>query len=210
VDSRFDLVRILQTAVWVVTSPVSFFKAMPRSGGFVEPLIFMVVMGLIGASLQAVFSNTGLQPLAFEMDSLSLIIMLTFAIVVSGFIAAGIYFVIWRLMGSQGNYELAYRCNAYMSALIPVTTVINLIPDFAPVISIVISTIFLVIASVYVHNLPMRKSSLVFGALGLIFIMLSVTSDIAMRKKASEMDIQEQHEAIEEPGQGIIEGLKDI
>lgn len=195
-DSRFDLVRILRTAVWVVTSPVHFFKVMPRLGGYLEPLIFMVVMGFIGASLQAVFGFVGLQPVELEIDAASLIIMLTLVIVVSGFVAAAIYFVIWRLMGSQESFETSFRCNAYISALIPITTVLNLIPFFAPGVSIILSTIFLVVASIHVHRLPPKRSWFVFGALGLIFMMISITSDITVQRLREDIEIQQGSEGI--------------
>lgn len=195
-DSRFDLFRILRTAVWVVTSPVHFFKVMPRAGGYVEPLIFMVVMGFIGASLQAVFGIVGLQPVELEIDAASLILMLTLVIVVSGFVAAAIYFVIWRLMGSQESFETAFRCNAYISALIPLTTILNLIPILAPGISIILSTIFLVIASVHVHRLPPIRVWIVFGALGLIFMMISITGDITMQRLREDTEIQQGSEGM--------------
>jgi hypothetical protein len=181
---------------------------MPRAGGYVEPLIFLVVMGFIGASLQAGFGIVGLQPVELEIDTASLIIMLTLVIVVSGFVAAAIYFVIWRLMGSQESFETAYRCNAYISALIPITTVLNLIPFFAPGISIILSTIFLVIASVHVHRLPPKRSWLVFGVLGLIFMMISITGDITVQRLREDTEIQQDSEGmgISTRGRGVNPG----
>jgi hypothetical protein len=169
---------------------------MPRAGGYVEPLIFMVVMGFIGASLQAGFGYVGLQPVELDIDSVSLILMLTMVIVVSGFVAAAIYFVIWRLMGSPESFETAFRCNAYISALIPITTVLNLIPFFAPGISIILSTIFLVVASVHVHHLPPKRVWLVFGALGLIFMMISIRGDIMMKRLKEDAEIQQGSEGM--------------
>jgi hypothetical protein len=209
-DPRFDLINILNTAVRVVTSPVHFFKEMPRTGGYTEPLVFMVVMGLIGAFLQAMFSVTGLQPVEMDIDTIPLIMMLTIAIVISGFILAAIYFAIWRVMGSQESFETAYRCYAYISALTPVTTILNLIPFFAPALSVILLTIFLVIASVYVHNLSPRKSWIVFGALGLIFLMVSVTGEIAVNRLKGELEMHEQFDGREEPGREEIDNFEDI
>lgn len=209
-DPRFDLVNIFRTAVRVVTSPAGFFREMPKTGGYLEPLIFMVVMGLIGASLQAVFSAAGLQPMELQGDAFSLIIMFTLIIVVSGFVAAAIYFVIWRIMGSNESFETAYRCNAYISSLIPISTVLNLIPYVAPAISVLLSTVFLVIASVCVHNLPSRKSWMVFGALGLIFMIVSVTGDMAMKKLREDMEVQSHFDEGKEPAEELILDLKDI
>ena len=47
---------ILDTMKKVVTNPVGFFKGMPRSRGFIEPLVFMVSMGVAAGIIQAFFS----------------------------------------------------------------------------------------------------------------------------------------------------------
>jgi len=188
----FDLVRIVKTAIRVITSPALFFKEMPRTGGFIEPLVFMIVMGLIGGLIQAVFGIAGLQQMNLEMDAISFIMMLTILIVVSGFVAAAIYFIIWKLMGSQESFETAYRCNAYISALIPITAVLNLFPYVNQIVSVFLITLFLVIATVQVHNQPVKKAWLVFGILGLIFMVASIASESALRHlQGTGMDMQE-------------------
>jgi len=207
-DSKFNLVAILRTAFRVIASPSGFFKEMPKTGGYIEPLVFMMVMGFVGTSLQAVFSKIGLQPVQLDIDAASLIMLLTFLIVASGFVAAAIYFIIWKLMGSHESFETAYRCNAYISALMPVTAVFNLVPYFGPVVTIALSTIFLVIASVRVHHLPPKKSWIVFGIFGLIFIMvMSMTEDIALKHLKGGSETQKQIEKIRVPPK---EALKDL
>jgi len=39
-----DFAAIPQTAVKVLTSPSEFFRQMPKTGGFVEPLVFMIAI----------------------------------------------------------------------------------------------------------------------------------------------------------------------
>lgn len=210
-ESRFDLKNILLTAVRVVTSPSGFFRDMPKTGGYLEPLLFMLVMGFIGAMLQALFGMSGLQDQQLDIDALSLILFLTIMIVISGFVAAAIYFVIWRVMGSQESFETAYRCNAYISALIPITTVLSLLPTVAPFISILLSTVFLVIASVHVHRLPSQKSWIVFGLLGLLFMMFfKITGHLEIKDMGGDQGIQRQFQ--ESPGRNddTLEDLKRI
>lgn len=60
------------------------------------------------------------------------------AVAIGSFIGAAILFVIWKLMGSQEDYETAYRCGAYLMALAPITTLINVIPYAGAIISLVI------------------------------------------------------------------------
>ena len=53
-----------QTAVNVVTKPAEFFQGMPKSGGFLEPLVFAIIMGFIAGIIQAILSFIGLGPSA--------------------------------------------------------------------------------------------------------------------------------------------------
>lgn len=208
--TKIDFVNIIQTAVKVITSPARFFKEMPRTGGFIEPLVFMIVMGFIGSLIQALLSVAGLSPAGPDIDAVSIIILLTIVIVVSGFIAAAVYFIIWKLMGSQESYETAFRCNAYISALIPIAAILGPIPYLDQIIAVVLTTFFLVIASVYVHSLPLKKAGLVFGILGLIFIMVSIAGEMALRRlEGTEMDMQENFQEIQninkEPHRALVQ-----
>jgi hypothetical protein len=48
-----------QTAVRVVTAPADFFKTMPKTGGFLEPLVFAVIMGAVAGIIQAIWGILG-------------------------------------------------------------------------------------------------------------------------------------------------------
>lgn len=191
----FDFAAMPQTAIKVLSSPSAFFREMPKTGGYVEPLIFMVIMGVIGGLIQAVFSLIGLSLVAGMAMGVASVVLLPIMIAVFGFVGAAIVFGIWKIMGSQESYETAYRCIAYMSALTPITTVIGIIPYIGSAIGIVIMTYFIVIASVEVHKIPSQKAWLVFGILGAIFIVLSLSAQFAARRLTGEaVKIQKQME----------------
>ena len=59
-NKSIDFAAMPQTAIKVVTSPAVFFKQMPKTGGFGEPLVFMMVMGLVAGIVNAVLSFIGL------------------------------------------------------------------------------------------------------------------------------------------------------
>ena len=55
-----DFAAIPQTALKVLTSPVSFFREMAKTGGFVEPLVFLVAHAVVTAIVDGVlFVNSG-------------------------------------------------------------------------------------------------------------------------------------------------------
>jgi hypothetical protein len=183
-----NLTAILKTAMKVLTSPPSFFKEMSKTGGFLEPLIFMVVMGVIGGLVQTIFSFFSLHIAGGMAMGIASIIFVPILIAIFGFLGAAILFVIWKLFGSQESYETAYRCGAYISVLTPIATLLGLIPYIGSAIAIMLSIYFLVIASIEVHKIPSQKAWLVFGIIGVILIIINIGGQYSARRLTSHAD----------------------
>jgi len=181
-----------QTAIDVVTKPAEFFQGMPKTGGFLEPLVFAVVMGVIVGIIQAILGLIGLGPAGGYggggMSGFGMIIFMPIAVAIGSFIGAAIFFVIWKLMGSQENYETAYRCGAYLMALSPITAVLGAVPYAGGLVSMAIFTLYIVMASVHVHNIPSQKAWLVFGIIGLVFALGGFYTEYKARNMASSME----------------------
>jgi len=187
--SKIDFATIPQTAMKVLTSPSEFFKEMPKTGGFVEPLVFMIAMGVVAGLLQSILSVLRLQVGAGMAMGLGSVIILPIMIGIFGFVGAAILFLIWKLTGSQESYETAYRCGAYIGVLTPISVLLHLIPYVGAAVSVLLMTFFLVTASVAVHNIPSRKAWLVFGIIGGLLVFFSVSAEFAARRigrKAAE------------------------
>jgi hypothetical protein len=181
-----NLSSIQKTAVSVLTSPSPFFREMPKTGGFVEPLIFMVIMGIISGLIQTIFSLVGLHIAAGMAMGVASIILFPIVMAIGGFIGAAILFVIWKLLGSQESYETAYRCGAYISVLMPIITILGLIPYLGSAVGIALYVYFLVVASMEVHKIPSQKAWLVFGIIGAILIIINISAQITARKFTKE------------------------
>jgi hypothetical protein len=110
-----------QMAVRIVTAPAEFFREMPKTGGFLEPLVFSGVMGLAASIIQAIWSLLGFGYGGQAQSGLASIflsiIYMPVIFAISSFIGAAIVFYIWKLMRSTENYEVSYRCMAYLMAL---------------------------------------------------------------------------------------------
>jgi hypothetical protein len=179
-----------QTAMNVVKNPVNFFQGMPKTGGFLEPLVFAVIIGFIAGIIQAILSFIGLGPsvrYGGGMSGFSMIIFMPIAAAIGSFIGGAILFVIWKLMGSQEDYETAYRCGAYLMSLTPITAIIGVVPYAGGIITMAIYVFYLVTASVHVHNIPSQKAWLVFGIIGLIFVLFGLFAEHKVRNMGSEM-----------------------
>ena len=186
IEKNFRL--IIDTIIKVVTNPVGFFKDMPKSGGFVEPLIFMVAMGVVGGIIQAIFGIIGLTFAASFGAALMSIIIAPILIAIFGFVSAGILFVVWKIMGSQESFETAYRCGAYTGAIFPITMLLSFIPYLGTIIGLAWTTYLFVIASIEVHGLNSKISWIVFGVIFLLFSLISISSQYATRNIASKME----------------------
>ncbi len=183
---------IPQTAIRVLTNPKGFFRELPKTGGYAEPLIFVVALGVVAGIIQMVGHVLIIPGMSIFMAFGSMVFM-PVAIAIGSFIGAAILFVIWKLMGSQENYETAYRSAAYLAALSPITTVIGFIPYLGTVISMLIGLYYIVIVSVEVHAIPGKKAWMVFGILTAILCLMSVSATYTARKFSREMGAGTQH-----------------
>jgi hypothetical protein len=196
--NKIDFAKIPQTAMNVLVNPAEFFREMPKTGGFVEPLVFMVAMGVVAGLLQSILSILRLHVGAGMMMGLGSVIILPIMIGIFGFIGAAILFLIWKVMGSQESYETAYRCGAYIGVLTPISVLLHLIPFVGGAASVLLMTFFLVTASVAVHNIPSRKAWMVFGIIGGLLVVMNVSAEFAARRfarQAAEYKVQAEEAA---------------
>lgn len=183
-----NLEAIQKTAISVITNPVGFFKDMPVSGGFADPLIFTVAMGVTAGIIMTLFSIIGLVHGGTFMMALATLIFMPIFTALAGFIGAAILFAIWKFMGSQYSYETAFRCGAYASAIFPITTVLGFIPYLGAVVGLLWMMYLMVIASTEVHKIKAKKAWIVFGVLFVVMIFLNINTQIAARKAQKEIE----------------------
>jgi hypothetical protein len=182
-----DFAPIPQTALRVVAQPAAFFREMPKKGGFIKPLVFTAAVAVLSGLLQALQGLLHLNVARGAAAGFASIVLIPVMTAIFSFVGAAILFVIWKLMGSQEDYEAAYRCGAALSALGPITTVLGVIPYLGSAASLLIMVYYLVAASVETHKIGSRKAWTVFGALGAALIVLSLSGQYAARRFSSEM-----------------------
>jgi hypothetical protein len=179
---------IINTAIKVITNPLGFFKNMAKSGGFIEPLIFIVAMGIVSGILQAVLAVLGfVRGVPFSM-ALASIIIAPVLMAVFGFAVAFVLFIIWKIMGSQEPYETAFRCNAYVASITPINTVLAVIPYIGPVLGFVWMMYLIILASIEVHKIKPKIAWIVFGVICAILSISAITSQFAARKMINETE----------------------
>lgn len=178
---------IVDTALKVIKTPAEFYRGMAKSGGFVDPLIFAVVMGAIGGVVYAILGLLHLIPMMSGGMALSMIVTAPIGAVIGSFVGGAIVFVIWKLMGSSESYETAYRCGAYASAVSPIAMACNVVPYVGGLVGLAWMVYLLVIASVEVHKIAAKTAWLVFGIIGGLCALGAINGQIAAHRAQRDM-----------------------
>ena len=179
-------------AINVITNPAGFYKSMPKSGGFSDPLVFVIVLSVTAGLITAVISAIGFGVRGAMIGGFGAIVLVPIMATIFSFIAAAIFFVIWKVLGSGENYETAYRCVAYSSAIGPVVTLIGMIPAIGSIVNAVWPMALMAIASIHVHKRPEKISWSVFGALSLFLIVINLGTEQAADDLSREVEAIEQ------------------
>lgn len=182
-----DFESIPRIAIQVITNPVDFYKRMKKSGGYIEPLVFMIALSVVAGVLSAALSLFGFGMATAMTAGLIAVVLIPIFVIIFSFIGAGIAYVIWKMMGSQEDFETAFRCVAYTAAISPINAVLGVIPYLGSIVAALWPMVLLAIASIYVHRRSTQVSWGVFGALGILLALMGLGSERASRQMADEM-----------------------
>ena len=209
--SNFNIDDLMQDAFQIVTKPTDFYRRMDHTGGYVEPIIFLVVMAVIAGLILTFFSLFGTTLVGSMAIGLWAVIMFPFFAVIGSFVGSAIIFVIWRLMGSDKSFETAYRCVAYAGAIYPITVVIGLVPYFGSAIGMAWGMYLMIVASIEVHGFTASKAYIVFGIVGALGIMFNVSNEMAARKAQAQLEQKGlSMEDIQNTGPEEVESMRGI
>ena len=145
---------LLETIQMVLLRPMEAFSIMRREGGFLDPLLYTLILGMVGAVISFFFSfglrsfglgrGHGLGAM-FGMGATSffMLIMMPFIIVIFTFIGAGIvHLVLMLVSGANQPFETTVRVLCYGSGSANILQVIPLCGGlFATIYSIVLNCI---------------------------------------------------------------------
>ena len=178
-----------ELSIKLIVNPAGFFRAMPKTGGLVDPLLYVVMTSLLGVVFSTVISfvtrGVGLHGLGQIAIWLAIVPLIT--LIMSFFIAA-ISFAIWSFTGSNENYETSYRCLAYMHILMPISIVLSIVP-YMGLLVIVWWLYLIMIATREVHKVQIMNALLAFGVIAAMFGVVyysSVSSTMNSKRHLEE------------------------
>ena len=185
-----------ETVRMIVLQPAAFFQTMPKAGGFVPPLIFLVLMSVAYAVVALVVSAILLG--GFGMLEIFSVVLWPIFIVIGAFVWAAILCVIWMIMGSKEKFEACFRIVSYTSALLPIFGVLLLIPYLGFAVSIAWGTWLTVLASVHVHDIERKSAIQVFAVVGAILLAIGLVGEYSRRQVVQQLeDLQGRFEGLD-------------
>jgi hypothetical protein len=202
-NSGFNFGTVIDDAKRVITNPAEFYRNMPTTGGYGNPLIFAIVMAVISGLIGAVLSVLGLgnaDALGGAALGVAAIIVMPIFAVIGSFIGGAILFVIWRLTGSDKSYEAAVRSAAYSFAIMPIGILFSVVPYLGQAIQTLWSMFLGYTSSVEVGKVKDQTAKIIFGVLAAIFVITGFNAERTANRFADRAERYE--EQLEKSGFG--------
>ena len=144
----------------VITTPGDFYKEMPTSGGYEEPLKFAAINYLI-AGIGAALITFG--------SMFGAVIVAPILGIVGVFIGGLILHICFKIVGGSGSYEGTVRTVSYASAI----SAVSWIPIVGWIIGLY--AIYLnIVGGTFVHDLTMGKSAIAVFIPVIIMVILVI------------------------------------
>ena len=184
----FDLGTVIDDAKRVVLDPAGFYGRMSRSGGYAEPLIFTIVLGVI-AGIVAGAGSVLFGGFRIGMGlGLGAIIALPIMAIIFSFVGGAVMFVIWKLMGSSEGFHVAWRCVAYSFGAWPLMMLAQWVPYLGSLVAAALFYWLMFHASVQVHGIAESRSRLVIGVLAGVLFLMNLSSERSARIMDERME----------------------
>jgi hypothetical protein len=177
-QDSFSLPSFWRGAIGLFRGPKTLLRSMSKEGGYGKPIVYALlwqyVAGAVGLLLSLIrpasvpLGVAGKVALFFLMPPLTILL---------GFVFAGIFFVVWHLMGSSHNYQTAFRFWALLAPLAVASAVLSVVP-FANLVVTVFYFFLLVTASVEIHSIRPTKAWTVWGILFAVFALVVLVGGI--------------------------------
>jgi hypothetical protein len=136
-DDKARRNSVLDHAGRMLVDPSGFYRDMEKTGGFTDPLIYVVIMAAGTGLIFALLSLLGAGMTGAIAIGLGAVIVFPLVAVIGSFIAAAILYLVWNLLGSTEPYETGYRCVAYATVVYPVSALLGLIPYIGSMLGVI-------------------------------------------------------------------------
>lgn len=167
-NAELSLILFISAVKQLLSAPRAFYRHLPRGGGYVAPVLFVLVLSCLPLFLPVVGKSYRLiadgAPVSVLQPALGWGFVFSLIGIPLTVVGSGVCFLIWKMLGSQQPYAVAFRCVATLAVLVPFAVLLAQVP--LAWLGIVLWGLYLlIVASVEVHKLKAWDAWLTFGAL---------------------------------------------
>lgn len=173
----------IETWKEVIQRPSDFYRKMPTTGGYADPLTFAAISYIIYGLLVALFDRGMMENVYGGMGAggfgfstmVTIVIMIPIMGIIFLLIGAAILYLIYKLLGGTGTYEGTVRFISYATAV----QVLSWIPLIGLIFGLYRIYLYIV-GGMYVHNVSMGRSVIaVLLPTVLVFLLVIILAVIA-------------------------------
>lgn len=210
IGQRLAPASLFQWAGQMARHPWQFFREVSTDGGYATPIYYAIFWQLMAG---AIGFAVGFVPGATSLSVGGRLMWLVFGPPLTlgvGFFLSAIFFVIWHLMGSPHPFRTAFRCWALLTPLSALSAVSRLVP-FLFLAVMIYGFFLLIVATVEVHGVSLKKALIVWVGVLVISLALQVAAMVFRAVRTRLMNGGEmmpgayrQGDAPRLPGQGML------
>jgi hypothetical protein len=153
----------IETWKEVMQKPSDFYRKMPTTGGYADPLTFAAISYIIYGLLVGLFNRGMMENMYDSMGvdgfgfstTIMIVILIPIMGIISLFIGAAILYFIYKIFGGTGTYEGTVRFMSYATAV----QIISWIPFVGFIVGLYKIYLYIV-GGMVVHNVSMGRSAI--------------------------------------------------
>ena len=171
----------------MLLAPAAQLRDMEKSGGFTEPVLLIVRLGLLAGVVRifVTFYHMANGASVGLLRALSAVLFVPVSLLAISYIAAFLLWLVMRLLGRDSDLETAFRVVAHLCALAPVAVLALAIPYLGNLLLFAALAYLLVIAAIEVYQLGSNTAWAVFGVGCALLALFAVAAEYRARQPQS-------------------------
>lgn len=155
-EGVFDLKVFIRESKDILLSPKAYFSTMKTTGGFVEPLIKVVIYGIVAGLLTFIWSILNLSSMTSSVlgatSGIFVIVKFAFITVIGLLVGAVVTLVISSICKGSSDFETSLRVVSAIMVIVPVSALFEFIGGLNFYAGLAVSLIFNIYALWLLYN----------------------------------------------------------
>jgi hypothetical protein len=126
-ESAFNFNKFIQDSLQTLQSPKAYFSSMPKTGGYLDPVIKAAIYGLVAGIIYYIWVLLHLGGVGVMAGSRSLMMIIYWLIfaIIGLFVGGVILLILSAICGGNTDYETNVRAEAALMVLLPLNALLS-------------------------------------------------------------------------------------